>query len=105
MVATTAATWVKTPEAQARSMAIADARVAPAVHRLIRQRGQFVERSFAPLYDTGGMRRTQLRGHENILKRLLVHAGAFNLGLLMRKTFGRGTPHGLQGRQFDGPCA
>ena len=47
------------------------------------------------------MRRTHLRGHENILKRLLVHAGAFNLGILMRKAFGRGTPRGLQGRQFD----
>jgi hypothetical protein len=41
-----------------------------------------------------------LRGHQNILKRLLVHAGAFNLGLLMRTAFGRGTPRGLQGRRF-----
>jgi transposase len=49
------------------------------------------------------MRRTHVRGHENILKRLLVHAGAFNLGLLMRKAFGRGTPRGLQGRPFDTP--
>jgi transposase len=40
------------------------------------------------------------RGHQNILKRLFVHAGAFNLGLLMRKAFGRGTPRGLQGRRF-----
>ena len=47
------------------------------------------------------MRRTHLRGHENILKRLLVHAGAFNLGILMRKAFGRGTPRGLQGRPLD----
>jgi transposase len=42
-----------------------------------------------------------LRGHPNILKRLLVHAGAFNLGLLMRHVFGRGTPRGLQGRRPD----
>ncbi len=67
----------------------------------MRRRGQFVERSFAHVYDTGGMRRTHLRGHANILKRLLVHAGAFNLGLLMRTAFGRGTPRGLQGRQFE----
>jgi transposase len=40
-----------------------------------------------------------LRGHPNILKRLIVHAGAFNLGLLMRHVFGRGTPRGLQGRR------
>jgi hypothetical protein len=45
------------------------------------------------------MRRTHLRGHVNILKRLLVHGGAFTLGVLMRKLFGRGTPRGLQGRR------
>ena len=43
------------------------------------------------------MRRTHLRGHENILKRLLVHVGGFNLGLLMRTVSGVGTPRGLQG--------
>jgi transposase len=65
--------------------------------RLLRRRGEYVERSFAHVYDTGGMRRTHLRGHHNILKRLLVHASAFNLGILMRTMFGRGTPRGLQG--------
>jgi transposase len=70
--------------------------------QLMRCRGQYVERSFAHVYDTGALRRTHLRGHPNILKRLLIHAGAFNLGILMRKTFGRGTPRGLQGRRFDG---
>ena len=44
------------------------------------------------------MRRTHLRGHANILKRLLVHTGAVNLGLLMRTLIGVGTPRGLQGR-------
>jgi hypothetical protein len=47
---------------------------------------------------TGGLRRAHVRGHENVLKRLLVHAGAFNLGLWMRTLFGVGTPRGLQGR-------
>ena len=42
------------------------------------------------------MRRTHLRGHTNILKRLLIHAGGFNLGLVMRHLIGRGTPRGLQ---------
>ena len=64
----------------------------------MRRRGERIERSFAHLYDTGGMRRTHLRGHENILKRLLIHAGAFNLGLLVRGILGVGTPRGLQGR-------
>ena len=66
--------------------------------RLARLRGERIERPFAHLYDTGGMRRTHLRGHKNILKRLLVHASAFNLGLVMRKLFGVGTPRRLQGR-------
>lgn len=66
--------------------------------RLHRLRGERAERPFAHLYRTGRMRRTHLRGHENILKRLLVHSGAFNLGLLMRQMLGIGTPRGLQGR-------
>src|SRR2546429_8764228 len=68
----------------------------------MRRRGEYVERTFAHVYDTGGLRRTYLRGHQNILKRLIVHAGAFNLGLLMRHAIGRGTPRGLQGRRR--PC-
>jgi hypothetical protein len=57
-----------------------------------------LERPFAHLYETGGMRRVYLRGHSNILKRLLIHTGGFNLGLLMRQLIGVGTPRGLQGR-------
>jgi transposase len=64
---------------------------------LMRKRGEFLERSFAHVYDTGGMRRLHLRGRGNILKRLLVHVGGFNLGLVMRRLFGRGTPRGLAG--------
>jgi transposase len=64
---------------------------------LLRQRGEKLERSFAHLYETGGMRRVHLRRHPNILKRLLVHVAAFNLGLVMRQLLGRGTPRGLQG--------
>jgi hypothetical protein len=64
----------------------------------MRRRSKYVERSFAHLYDTGGMRRTHLRGHTNILKRLLIHASGFNLGLVLRHLIGFGTPRGLQGR-------
>jgi transposase len=64
--------------------------------RLLRRRGELLERSFAHCYETGAMRRTHLRGHENILKRLLVHVGAFNLSLIMRKLVGYGTPRGLR---------
>ena len=65
---------------------------------LQRRRSERLERPNAHLYATGGMRRTHLRGHANILKRLLVHVGGFNLGLLMRTLVGVGTPRGLQGR-------
>jgi hypothetical protein len=65
--------------------------------RLLRQRGERLERPCAHLYVTGRMHRLHLRGHDNILKRLLIHTGAFNLGLLMRELFGVGTPRSLQG--------
>jgi hypothetical protein len=47
---------------------------------------------------TGGMWRTHLRGHTNILKRLHIHISGFNLGLVMRHLIGLGTPRGLRGR-------
>ena len=67
--------------------------------RLLRKRGELIERSFAHCYETGGMRRTHLRKHENILKRLLIHVGAFNLSLIFRKWLGSGTPRELRNRQ------
>ncbi len=63
---------------------------------LMRRRGEVIERSFAHCYETGGMRRTHLRGHGNILKRLLVHVAGFNLGLVMRALVGIGKPRRLQ---------
>ena len=66
--------------------------------RLLRRRGELLERPCTNLYETGGFRRVHVRGHQNVLKRLLVHASAFNLGLWMRTLFGIGTPRGLQGR-------
>jgi transposase len=65
---------------------------------LLRRRSEYLERPNAHLYETGGLRRTHLRGHTNILKRLLVHVGGFNLGLVIRRRFGIGTPRSLQGR-------
>jgi len=66
--------------------------------RLLRQRGELLERPNAHLYETGRLRRVHLRGHPNILKRLLLHVCGFNLGLLMRQLTGVGTPRSLQGR-------
>src|ERR1700752_1398297 len=67
--------------------------------RLLRKRGELIERNFAHCYDTGRMRRTHLRGHENILKRLLIHVGTFNLSLIFRNLLGSGTPRELENRR------
>lgn len=66
--------------------------------QLLKQRGELWERYFAHRYETGGMRRTHLRGHENILKRVLIHVCAFNLSLIFRKELGAGTPRELRNR-------
>ncbi len=66
---------------------------------LMKKRGELLERPFAHMLETGGMRRLHLRRHDNILKRVLVQAAAANLGLLMRTLFGVGSPRSLQGRR------
>src|SRR5271167_4179341 len=91
--------WSQEPQAQAPVYANRRRIRGSRGRSLMRKRGERIERSFAHLYDTGGMRRTHLRGHPNILKRLLIHAGGFNLGLVMRHLLGSGTPRGLQDRQ------
>jgi transposase len=58
----------------------------------MRRRAEIVERSFAHNLDRGGMRRTWLRGRENVHKRYLVHVAGHNLGILMRLLVGAGTP-------------
>lgn len=62
--------------------------------RLLARRGEFLERTFAHCYETGGLRRLYVCGAINITKRLLLQAAAFNLSLVMRKLFKMGTPRG-----------
>src|SRR6202163_3156392 len=69
--------------------------------RLQKMRSELTERSFAHLYETGGMRRLHLRGRDNILKRLLVHAAAFNISLILRKPLGMGKPRQFQGHSRE----
>lgn len=90
--------WQKNPEARDAVYRNRRRIRGPRGLRLLRLRGERLERPFAHLYETGGLRRVYLRGHTNIRKRLLIHAGGFNLGLLMRQLIGVGTPRGLQGR-------
>lgn len=61
---------------------------------LQRRRGEVLERTFAHVCETGGARRTRLRGRENVSKRYLLHVAGANLGLVMRSLFGSGTPRG-----------
>ena len=72
--------------------------------RLQRCRGEVVERTFAHMYETGGMRRVWVRGHENVRKRVLLQAAACNIGLLLRSQTGIGTPRSLQGRAVSAIC-
>ena len=64
--------------------------------KLQRLRCERVERTFAHVCDTGGMRRSWLTGAVNVSKRYLIAAAAHNLGRIMRKLFGIGKPRTLQ---------
>ena len=63
-------------------------------------RAELVERSFALVLDRGGLRRSWLRGRENLHQRYLVHVAGYNLGLIMRRLVGAGTP-----REFSASAA
>ncbi len=62
---------------------------------LLRRRGELLERPFAHQYETGAMRRLHVRGRDNVAKRVLLQAAAFNLALILRSISGAGTPRGL----------
>ena len=70
----------------------------PMGKKLQKKRSEIPERSFAHLCQTGGMRRVHVRGRDNVQKRYGLQAAAANLGIVMRKFFGFGTPRSLQGR-------
>lgn len=67
--------------------------------RLQKLRGELCERSFAHCYETGALRRLYVRGTDNVRKRVLVQAAAFNIGLLLRNLSGWGKPRQAQGKE------
>lgn len=67
--------------------------------KLQRRRSEVVERTFAHICDTGGGRRSWLRGFSNVSKRYLMAAAAHNLGRIMRLLSGIGKPKSLQGQR------
>lgn len=90
--------WKNKPDEERRAVTNNRRRVRGERGRsLQRQRSEKVERSFAHVCETGGCRRTWLRGIEKVRKRYMISAMARNLGLLMRALFGIGTARKLQG--------
>jgi transposase len=90
--------WTDKPEAWRRATAANRRRVrGERSKRLQKKRSELAERSFAHVCETGGARRTWLRGLQDVSKRYAVQAAAFNLGVLMRRLFGVGKPRTLQG--------
>lgn len=90
--------WTDKPQAQQRAFRENRRRSrSPRGRALQRLRSEFCERSFAHSCETGGGRRSWLRGFEKVHKRYIIHAAAFNLGVLMRTLFGMGKPRTLQG--------
>jgi transposase len=64
---------------------------------LQRLRSERCERTFAHICETGGMRRSWLRGLEDVTKRYRIAAAAHNLGRILWKLLGVGKPRALQG--------
>jgi transposase len=92
------AVWTDKPSAWRRAVYGNRRRVRRAKgRRLQRLRSERCERSFAHVCDSGGMRRTWLRGLVNVAKRYLIAVAAHNLGRVLRKLFGIGKPKVLQG--------
>src|SRR5215475_3658231 len=73
--------------------------------QLLRRRGEFLERPFAHLYETGGLRRMHVRGRSNVAKRVLLQAVAFNLALILRSLMKAGSPRSLADQRIGFFCA
>ncbi|MFL5863793.1 MAG: transposase [Solirubrobacteraceae bacterium] len=90
--------WADKPDEQRRAVVNNRRRVKRAKSKkLQRRRSEVVERTFAHICDTGGARRSWLRGLVDVSKRYLMAAAAHNLGRLMRLLSGIGKPKSLQG--------
>jgi len=69
--------------------------------KLMKKRGMYIERSFAHILDDGALRRTTLRGRENIEKRYLIAALGYNLSLVLCTAFGTGRPKAWAAKGFS----
>jgi len=90
--------WTDKPDEHRRAVLNNRRRVKRAKSKALqRRRSEVVERTFAHICDTGGARRSWLRGFDNVRKRYLMTAAAHNLGRIMRLLNGIGKPKSLQG--------
>jgi transposase len=87
--------WDGKPDAEAAFLANQRRVTGERGKRLLKRRGEFLERPFAHQYETGGLRRVHVRGLKNVAKRVLLQAAAFNLALILRSITKSGTPRGL----------
>ena len=86
------------PEAERKAVANNRRRMGRAKGKALqRRRSEVVERTFAHMCETGGARRSHLRGLANVTKRYVIAAAAHNLGRILRKLTGVGKPKALQG--------
>lgn len=91
--------WTDKPSGQQRAVSNNRRRTSRAYgKRLQRRRSEVVERSFAHVCETGGARRTWLKGIDNVRKRYTLQAAAHNLGLILRKLLGTGKPREFAAR-------
>ncbi|WP_407936172.1 transposase [Gemmata algarum] len=67
--------------------------------RLQRRRSEVAEQTFGRVCETGGSRRSHVRGLVNVTKRYLMAVAAHNLGRILRKLTGVGSRalHGVGG--------
>lgn len=92
------ATWPDKPEEQRRAALNNRRRMRRSKGKAMqRRRSEVVERSFAHICETGGSRRSHLRGLENVSKRYRIAAAAHNLGRILRRLTGVGKPKAMQG--------
>jgi transposase len=90
--------WASKPDEHRRAVVNNRRRVRRAKSKkLQRRRSEVVERTFAHVCETGGSRRSWLRGLVNVTKRYVIAAAAHNLGRILRRLFGVGKPKVLQG--------
>jgi len=90
--------WANKPEGHEKAFRGNRRRVRAAKgKRLNRWRSERCERTFAHVCETGGGRRSWLRGLVNVTKAYVLKCAGYNLGLLLRKKWGMSKPRNWEG--------